>query len=79
MASCIRLAVSLQVTSCKTQSSLVGTGCTRPPGCLQILVTEVGDETFIIAAIMAMRHARLVVFVGAMSALITMTVSIVPS
>ncbi len=53
----------------------MGAGCTWPPGCLQILVTEVGDETFIIAAIMAMRHARLVVFVGAMSALITMTVS----
>eukprot|EP00884_Botryococcus_braunii_P010667 jgi/Botrbrau1/19601/Bobra.0035s0079.1 len=41
---------------------------------LMILVTEFGDETFIIAAIMAMRHPRLVVYVGAMSALVFMTV-----
>jgi Uncharacterized protein family UPF0016 len=41
---------------------------------MQILVTEFGDETFIIAAIMAMRHPRLVVYVGAMSALVFMTV-----
>ena len=37
-------------------------------------MTELGDETFIIAAIMAMRHPRLVVYVGAMSALVSMTV-----
>lgn len=42
--------------------------------CAQIIVTEVGDETFIIAAIMAMRHPRLVVYAGAMTALIFMTV-----
>lgn len=41
---------------------------------MQILVTELGDETFIIAAIMAMRHPRLVVYAGAMSALGFMTV-----
>lgn len=41
---------------------------------LMILVTELGDETFIIAAIMAMRHPRLVVYVGAMTALVSMTV-----
>ena len=41
---------------------------------MQILVTELGDETFIIAAIMAMRHPRLVVYAGAMSALGLMTV-----
>lgn len=41
---------------------------------MQILVTELGDETFIIAAIMAMRHPRLVVYIGAMSALLSMTV-----
>lgn len=41
---------------------------------LMILVTEIGDETFIIAAIMAMRHPRLVVYTGAMSALVFMTV-----
>ena len=40
----------------------------------QILVTELGDETFIIAAIMAMRHPRAVVYIGAMSALVSMTV-----
>ena len=37
-------------------------------------MTEVGDETFIIAAIMAMRHPRIVVYAGAMTALIFMTV-----
>ena len=37
-------------------------------------MTELGDETFIIAAIMAMRHPRLVVYAGAMSALGFMTV-----
>ena len=41
---------------------------------MQILVTELGDETFIIAAIMAMRHPRLTVYAGAMSALAFMTV-----
>ena len=34
-----------------------------------ILVAELGDETFIIAAIMAMRHPRLIVLSGALSAL----------
>ena len=31
-----------------------------------ILVTEIGDKTFFIAAILAMRHGRLVVYAGAM-------------
>ncbi|CAG9860779.1 unnamed protein product [Phyllotreta striolata] len=39
-----------------------------------ILVSEIGDKTFFIAAIMAMRHPRLTVFAGAISALILMTV-----
>ncbi|XP_055848010.1 transmembrane protein 165 isoform X2 [Episyrphus balteatus] len=39
-----------------------------------ILVSELGDKTFFIAAIMAMRHARLTVFVGAIAALGLMTV-----
>ncbi|VEN41661.1 unnamed protein product [Callosobruchus maculatus] len=39
-----------------------------------ILVSEIGDKTFFIAAIMAMRHPRLTVFGGAISALIVMTV-----
>lgn len=39
-----------------------------------ILVSELGDKTFFIAAIMAMRHPRLVVFAGAIAALGLMTV-----
>ncbi|CAH1102330.1 unnamed protein product [Psylliodes chrysocephalus] len=39
-----------------------------------ILVSEIGDKTFFIAAIMAMRHPRLTVFAGAISALIVMTI-----
>lgn len=39
-----------------------------------ILVSEIGDETFIIAALMAMRHPRSIVLAGALSALIIMTV-----
>lgn len=41
---------------------------------IMILATELGDETFIIAAIMAMRHSRRVVYAGAISALVFMTV-----
>ncbi|KAK8374968.1 hypothetical protein O3P69_011315, partial [Scylla paramamosain] len=37
-----------------------------------IIVTELGDKTFFIAAIMAMNHARLTVFGGAMLALTIM-------
>jgi putative Ca2+/H+ antiporter (TMEM165/GDT1 family) len=39
-----------------------------------IVVSELGDKTFFIAAIMAMRHPRLTVFLGAMSALGFMTI-----
>ncbi|KAL6240692.1 GCR1-dependent translation factor 1 [Rhinocladiella similis] len=39
-----------------------------------ILVSEVGDKTFLVAALMAMRHPRVLVFTAAFSALITMTV-----
>ncbi|XP_017960355.1 transmembrane protein 165 isoform X2 [Drosophila navojoa] len=39
-----------------------------------ILLTELGDKTFFIAAIMAMRHPRLIVFLGAITALALMTV-----
>mmetsp|Transcript_8697 Transcript_8697/g.22064 ORF Transcript_8697/g.22064 Transcript_8697/m.22064 type:complete len:276 (+) Transcript_8697:150-977(+) len=39
-----------------------------------IIVSELGDETFIIAAIMAMRHPRAVVLTGALGALYVMTV-----
>lgn len=39
-----------------------------------ILVSEVGDKTFLVAALMAMKHDRLLVFSAAFSALIAMTV-----
>lgn len=39
-----------------------------------IIVSELGDKTFFIAALMAMRHSRLVVFSGAIAALFIMTV-----
>lgn len=39
-----------------------------------ILVSEIGDKTFFIAAIMSMKHSRLMVFTGAISALALMTV-----
>lgn len=38
-----------------------------------ILVSEVGDKTFLIAALMAMKHSRLVVFSASVSALFLMT------
>lgn len=37
-----------------------------------IIVTELGDKTFFIAAIMAMNHPRVTVFSGAMFALTVM-------
>ncbi|XP_066904380.1 putative divalent cation/proton antiporter TMEM165 isoform X3 [Halyomorpha halys] len=39
-----------------------------------IVVSEIGDKTFFIAAIMSMKHSRLTVFAGAISALALMTV-----
>ncbi|KAJ0971859.1 hypothetical protein J5N97_019818 [Dioscorea zingiberensis] len=39
-----------------------------------IIVSEIGDETFIIAALMAMRHPKSIVLSGALSALVIMTV-----
>lgn len=39
-----------------------------------IVVSELGDKTFFIAAIMAMRHPRMIVFAGAITALALMTV-----
>lgn len=39
-----------------------------------ILATEMGDETFIIAAVMAMRHPKMTVLGGALAALYFMTV-----
>ncbi|XP_008796982.2 GDT1-like protein 4 isoform X1 [Phoenix dactylifera] len=39
-----------------------------------IIVSEIGDETFIIAALLAMRHPKSIVLSGALFALIVMTV-----
>ncbi|KAK8546511.1 hypothetical protein V6N13_067726 [Hibiscus sabdariffa] len=39
-----------------------------------IIISEIGDETFIIAALMAMRHPKSIVLSGALTALIVMTV-----
>jgi putative Ca2+/H+ antiporter (TMEM165/GDT1 family) len=39
-----------------------------------IVVSELGDKTFFIAAIMAMRHSRLIIYTAAMSALGAMTI-----
>lgn len=39
-----------------------------------IIFSEIGDKTFLVAALMAMRHPRLVVFSAAFCALATMTV-----
>ncbi|KAH8834340.1 hypothetical protein DL96DRAFT_1551138 [Flagelloscypha sp. PMI_526] len=38
-----------------------------------IIVSEVGDKTFLIAAILAMRHPRLTVFAGAFGSLVVMS------
>lgn len=43
-------------------------------GLLLITVSELGDKTFFIAAILAMRHSRRWVFVGAVMALAAMTI-----
>ena len=42
--------------------------------CTMILFSEIGDKTFLIAALMAMKHDRLLVFSAAFSALFTMTI-----
>jgi putative Ca2+/H+ antiporter (TMEM165/GDT1 family) len=43
-------------------------------GLLLITVSELGDKTFFIAMLLAMRHSRRLVFVGAIAALAAMTV-----
>ncbi|KAI3381979.1 hypothetical protein SNEBB_008050 [Seison nebaliae] len=39
-----------------------------------VLISEIGDKTFFIAAIYAMQYSRLIVFLGSMTALGTMTI-----
>ncbi|KAK9464348.1 hypothetical protein V1512DRAFT_272936 [Lipomyces arxii] len=41
---------------------------------MMIIFSEIGDKTFLIAAIMAMKHPRTVVFSGAFASLVVMTV-----
>merc|ERR1712086_398455 len=41
---------------------------------IMIILSEIGDKTFFIAAILAMRHSRMIVFLGAIAALALMTV-----
>ncbi|KAG9414088.1 hypothetical protein AC1031_013297 [Aphanomyces cochlioides] len=43
-------------------------------GIVTIWATEIGDKTFFIAAILSMKHDRIIVFAGAISALIVMTI-----
>jgi putative Ca2+/H+ antiporter (TMEM165/GDT1 family) len=54
----------------------------QPEGSLEALVqsfsmiifSEIGDKTFLIAAILAMRHPRIVVFAGAFGSLVVMSI-----
>ena len=39
-----------------------------------IIFSEIGDKTFLVAALMAMKHPRLIVFTAALTALIAMTI-----
>lgn len=39
-----------------------------------IIISEIGDKTFLIAAILAMRHPRLLVFAGAFGSLVVMSI-----
>lgn len=39
-----------------------------------IIFSEIGDKTFLIAAILAMRHPRIVVFAGALGSLVVMSI-----
>jgi len=43
-------------------------------GLLLITISELGDKTFFIAMLLAMRHSRRLVFVGSIAALATMTI-----
>lgn len=41
---------------------------------VMIVVSEIGDKTFLIAAIMATRHSRMTVFAGAFASLVVMSI-----
>ena len=42
--------------------------------CFMIVLSEIGDKTFIIAAVLAMRHPRLIIFSGAFGATAVMSI-----
>ncbi|KAF3768475.1 putative Gdt1, partial [Cryphonectria parasitica EP155] len=75
----------LDVSSGKSSSKTSKLASEDPDGIIQpfhsfilsmamILFSEIGDKTFLVAALMAMKHDRVVVFTAAFGALITMTV-----
>lgn len=75
----------LDVSSSKSSSKTSKIVPENPDGIIQpfhsfilsmamILVSEIGDKTFLVAALMAMKHDRVVVFTAAFGALITMTI-----
>lgn len=76
----------LEVSKPKTgSSSHAGSAASEDEGIIQpfhsfvlsltmILVSEIGDKTFLVAALMAMKHDRMVVFSAAFGALLVMTV-----
>ena len=53
--------------------SLLLTKTNKVSSFTMILLAEIADKTFFIAAIMAMRYNKLIVFMGAWSALVLMT------
>lgn len=57
--------------------SLLSSVATLPPGFFQsffmTIVSELGDKTFFIAAVMAINNSRLNVFIGALTAMMGMT------
>lgn len=63
-------------------TSSLSDGGVQPEGNLQallnsfamIIFSEIGDKTFLIAAILAMRHPRIVVFAGAFGSLVVMSI-----
>ncbi|CAD1809703.1 unnamed protein product [Candida parapsilosis] len=68
-----------------SDSAVVGTNSGEAPAEAQkydafimsismIVVSEIGDKTFLIAALMAMRNSRVIVFTAAFSSLVVMTV-----
>ena len=71
-----------QVGTTKTKHSSDPPGKVGDPGFTHafiasisvIVVSELGDKTFFIAAVMAMRHPRFMVFSGAILALVAMTI-----